>query len=556
MIGQKRNREKSENNEELLLSNENVEKNEEEEIKENEIFSSKKPLWISEVKNALKLFPSSTNILEFEKIEDIMNKDTDDILINQENHPFYTTIKKMVYSFGDVKEPNKLTIIKISNFVNKYISYLIKIIQECDFKKIIEYFYKEEKNKLDSIKKFRHKSFFINFYDNEKKNLMENDIYEQDNINNKTNNINNEEENYDMEDSLDELKIFGEDEEDNKSKIEKEFDYKMNESISDIKQINNDNLMYREIEELNREIALFQDKRTELMDQKTYEEYIKCRQINFLSRGKKFFQNFLQNNFTEEEKFPNELKESSNIELIAFILNEEIKKIVINSIKGKNPNKKLFILTQPLTPDDIDLYIQKELSTLSNFLEKFHNDIFMINEFRKKKINNKVYNKFTKVKHGKNGEILLVIKKYIFIKDPEECEFLSKYKQTSEVQIINGILKLREQLIKVKNQKINNREGLRKDKNVEKNKCFIGIKEMIDFIGVDNYYEYFLCKNYVRDINVEQIKINELNSYLSMLNKVNKKKICSKFEEWLNLSQEEKNEIKKEFQKYNTKNLE
>lgn len=556
MIGQKRNREKSENNEELILSNENIEKNEEEEIKENEIFSSKKPLWISEVKNALKLFPSSTNILEFEKIEDIMNKDTDDILINQENHPFYTTIKKMVYSFGDVKEPNKLTIIKISNFVNKYISYLIKIIQECDFKKIIEYFYKEEKNKLDSIKKFRHKSFFINFYDNEKKNLMENDIYEQDNINNKTNNINNEEENYDMEDSLDELKIFGEDEEDNKSKIEKEFDYKMNESISDIKQINNDNLMYREIEELNREIALFQDKRTELMDQKTYEEYIKCRQINFLSRGKKFFQNFLQNNFTEEEKFPNELKESSNIELIAFILNEEIKKIVINSIKGKNPNKKLFILTQPLTPDDIDLYIQKELSILSNFLEKFHNDIFMINEFRKKKINNKVYNKFTKVKHGKNGEILLVIKKYIFIKDPEECEFLSKYKQTSEVQIINGILKLREQLIKVKNQKINNREGLRKDKNTEKNKCFIGIKEMIDFIGVDNYYEYFLCKNYVRDINVEQIKINELNSYLSMLNKVNKKKFCSKFEEWLNLSQEEKNEIKKEFQKYNTKNLE
>ena len=539
----------------MILSNENIEKNEEE-IKVNEIFSSKKPLWISEVKSALKLFPSSTNILEFEKIEDIMNKDTDDILINQENHPFYTTIKKMVYSFGDVKEPNKLTIIKISNFVNKYISYLIKIIQECDFKKIIEYFYKEEKNKLDSIKKFRHKSFFINFYDNEKKNLMENDIYEQDNINNKANNINNEEDNYDMEDSLDELKIFGEDEEDNKSKIEKEFDYKMNESISDIKQINNDNLMYREIEELNREIALFQDKRTELMDQKTYEEYIKCRQINFLSRGKKFFQNFLQNNFTEEEKFPNELKESSNIELIAFILNEEIKKIIINSIKSKNPNKKLFILTQPLTPDDIDLYIQKELSTLSNFLEKFHNDIFMINEFRKKKINNKVYNKFTKVKHGKNGEILLVIKKYIFIKDPEECEFLSKYKQTSEVQIINGILKLREQLIKVKNQKINNREGLRKDKNIEKDKCLIGIKEMIDFIGVDNYYEYFLCKNYVRDINVEQIKINELNSYLSMLNKVNKKKICSKFEEWLNLSQEEKNEIKKEFQKYNTKNLE
>ena len=158
MIGHKRKHGKFQDNEDLNLI---------EEIKENEMSSSKKPLWISEVKNSLKLFPSSTNILEFEKIEDLMNKDGDDILINQESHPFYTTIKKMIYSFGDVKEPNKLTIIKISNFVNKYISLLIKIIQECDFKKIIEYFYKEEKNKLDSIKKFKHKSLFMNFYEND-----------------------------------------------------------------------------------------------------------------------------------------------------------------------------------------------------------------------------------------------------------------------------------------------------------------------------------------------------------------------------------------------------
>ena len=34
-------------------------------------------------------------------------------------------------------------------------------------------------------------------------------------------------------------------------------------------------------------------------------------------------------------------------------------------------------------------------------------------------------------------------------------------------------------------------------------------KEMIDFIGVDNYYEYFLSKDYIRDINLQEIKINE-----------------------------------------------
>ena len=147
-----------------------------------------------------------------------------------------------------------------------------------------------------------------------------------------------------------------------------------------------------------------------------------------------------------------------------------------------------------------------------------------------------------------------MIKKYIFIQDPEECEFLSKNKQASEVQVINGILKLREQIIKIKNLKINNREGLRKNKKNEKNKNFIGIKEMIDFIGVDNYYEYFLCKNYIREINLEEIKTNDLTNYISMLNKVNKKKICAKFEEWLNMSNEQKNEIKNEFLKYNTKN--
>ena len=216
---------------------------------------------------------------------------------------------------------------------------------------------------------------------------------------------NNNEDNYNMDESLNELKIFGEeDEENNDNILEKEIENKNEEN--ETKDVNN-----LKIEELNREIALFQDKRTELMDQKTYEEYIKCRQINFLSRGKKFFLNYMQNILNEEDKFPNEFKELTNIEFIAFILNEEIKKIIINSIKEKNPAKKLFILTQPLSPEDIDYYIQKEISILSDFLDKFHNDIIMINEFRKKKINNRVYNKFTKVKNGKNGEVFLVIKK-------------------------------------------------------------------------------------------------------------------------------------------------
>jgi hypothetical protein len=535
MIGQKRTRggkSQSLNQNKYKSLKENTEKN----LKiENEIYSSKKPLWISEVKNALKLFPSSINELEFEKIDDMMNQDIDESIINSERYPFFNTIKKMIYSFGDVKELNKLTIIKISEFIKEYISLIIKIIQECEFKKIMELLYKDEKIKFESIKKFRHKSNYFN-YDN----IKENSFFEKDNKKNNDDEENNEDnENDDMEDSLKDLMIFDEGEEESKNKSE--FDLKNLIPISNINNniINNNN----KIDELNKEIALFQDKRTEIMDQKTYEEYIKCRQVNLLSRGKKFFINYIFNIFPNEDKFPNELKETSNIELIAFILNEAIKKIIINSIKEKNPNKKLFILTQPLSPEDIENNIKKELFVLSNFFEKFHNDINMINEFRKKKINNKIYNKYTKVKTGKNGQILLVIKKYIFIKDSEEAEFLSKNKQNSEVQVINGILKLREQIIKITNQKKNNRDGLRK----ENKKYIIGIKDMIDYIGVENYYEYFLCKDYVRDIDLDKIKINELNGYISSLNKINKKKICNKFEQWLNLTPDEKKEIKNEF---------
>ena len=549
MIGHKRKGDKineilNENNESL-----NEEKKEEKEVKE--IYASNKPLWIQDVKKSIKYFPLSINELEFEKIEDIMNQDNNEYNINYEEYPFFTTLKKIMYSFGDVKNPNEKTIIKISNFINNYISLLIKIIQECDFKKIIEHLYKSEKEKLDSIKKFRRKSFFTNEIFNKKEINL--NLFGENNEENNNKNLS------DLDDSLDELNIYGEAEDNYEDKnIEIEKDKEKIISINNIDNnidnnnivnnlgFNNDgnlnmskkdcfNFFFKEKDENNKEMVIFQNKRTELMDPKTYEEYIKFRQHNFLSRGKKYFFNFLQN-FLKDDKFPNELKESNNIELITYILNEEVKKIITNSIRNKHPYKKLFILKHPLTPEKVDFYCKNEIQILCNFLNEFHNDISMIKDFKKKKITNKYHNKNTKVKNGKNGEIYLIIKKFAFIHDKEESEFLSKMKSNCETQIINGLLRLREQLVKAKNQKLNMRDGLRnnKMKNLQNNKKFIGIKEMIDFIGVDNYYEYFLCKDYIRNINLDEIKMSEYNIYLSMLNKINKKKICSKFDEWLN----------------------
>ena len=568
MIGQKR---KGDKTIELINGIQEELTNKKEE--EKEIYSSNKPLWIHEVKKSIECFPLSINELEFEKIEEIMDQENNETTINYEEYPFFSTTKKIMYSFGDVKEPNKKTILKISNFINNYISLFVKIIQECDFKKIIDFFYKNEKEKLDSIKKYKHKSFFMNNIFNKK----EFDIpFFNNNINNGGNNDNDNNNNnlFDMDDSLEELGAFGEEENDNNDNDKNQENNNKNESIN-FDDFNNDNnnandncndfnnlknkilFSNKEMDENDKEIKLFQDKRTDLMDSKTYEEYIKCRQQNFLTRGKKFFLSFLQN-FAKEDKFPNELKESNNIELIAFILNEEIKKIITNSIRNKHPNKKLFILTQPLTPEDIEFSCVKEIQKLSRFLDKFHNDIYMINEFKKKKASNKYFNKNTKVKNGKNGEIYLIIKKFVFIHDKEECEFLSKMKSISEAQVINGLLKLREQLIKAKNQKLNMREGLRNKKNNDNqsNNKLIGIKEMIDFIGIDNYYEYYLSKDYLRDINLDKIKMNEFNSYLSMLYKINKKKVSSKFDDWINLSPQQKQAIKKEFESYTSNVIE
>jgi hypothetical protein len=71
--------------------------------------------------------------------------------------------------------------------------------------------------------------------------------------------------------------------------------------------------------------------------------------------------------------------------------------------------------------------------------------------------------------------------------------------------------------------------------------------DLIKEFGIDNYYEYFLIKDYLFDINIEKIKLIELNNKYTLLNKVNKKKLSLKFNEWLNMEDFEKKKIKEEF---------
>ena len=294
------------------------------------------------------------------------------------------------------------------------------------------------------------------------------------------------------------------------------------------------------------------------MDTKTYYEFFNCRQQNFLTKGKKFFISFLQEILGKN--FNVEFKDFNNIELLAFILKEEIRKIIVDSIKSKHPLKKLFVLNQPLEIEDIENFCQRELNILTDFYKEYQKNINLIKEYKKKEFI-KNYNKNVKLKKdfdcNNSNKIILIIKKYIYIKDNEESEFIKNVKKISERQVMTSILLLKDKLIKIKSEKNKLRKNLRNNMNV--NECItkkeINKIDLIKEFGIDNYYEYFLIKDYLFDINIEKIKLIELNNKYTLLNKVNKKKLSLKFNEWLNMEDFEKNKIKEEFKEiYNKLN--
>ena len=494
--------------------------NKEEELEKNEIKTpnSNKPLWIHDVKYSLNsLFPSSLKENDFEEINNLMVKE-DESDIDKEDIIYFNSIKKIMFAFGDTFNSSNKTILFMENFIREFLINLAKILNECDFKKIIEHFFNYEYEKLHNYKKLKFRNNIIQGNDsNEESNDEENNKI---NINNNNLNINNE--------LLEENDNFGIDSEEN-NKQEKKNSFLTNKDDFYI------------------ENTTFQSERTEQMDKKQYEEYFNCRQHNFLSKGKKIFQNYLLN--VIGNPFPNELKDFNNIELIAFILKEEIRKIITDSIKEKHPKKKLFILTQPLSVDDISPFCQREINNLTNFFQDFSHDIHLIKEFKKKSFADKYHNKNCKVKKGENGEIYLIIKKNIFISDQNENEFFKKRKNF-ENHVFTTIILLKDKLIKLKNEKSNLRylrNSDKKDVDKYKNKI-LSLKDIFLEYGINNYYEYFLIKDLICEINIEEIKAQEIIHKISILNKVNKKKLSQKFDVWLKLTNNEKEEIKNQFE--------
>ena len=69
----------------------------------------------------------------------------------------------------------------------------------------------------------------------------------------------------------------------------------------------------------------------------------------------------------------------------------------------------------------------------------------------------------------------------------------------------------------------------------------------MSYLLIENYYEYFLIREYLHEMNVDSVRLSELLSRISVLNKVNKRIISNKFNTWIQMTKEEKDSIKKEF---------
>lgn len=79
----------------------------------------------------------------------------DEHLCDPEEYPYYQTIKKLLYAFGDCYKNNPRTIIFMHDFVKKWLILILRIISECEFKKIMDHLYSCEYLKFFNYKKLK-----------------------------------------------------------------------------------------------------------------------------------------------------------------------------------------------------------------------------------------------------------------------------------------------------------------------------------------------------------------------------------------------------------------
>ena len=110
----------------------------------------KKPFWIDNVKIIHKKYFPDINLKEMESdiFEDrsvgINYQTTDNKCGSLISNPFYTGIKKLLYAFGDLRNSDNETVNFVQKQTKNFFINMIKIINKCDYDKVIPYLFEKE----------------------------------------------------------------------------------------------------------------------------------------------------------------------------------------------------------------------------------------------------------------------------------------------------------------------------------------------------------------------------------------------------------------------------
>jgi hypothetical protein len=422
---------------------------------------------------------------------------------------------------------------------------LAKILNECDFKKTFEHLYSYEFSKFYNYKKLKFKN---TFEEPSKEGEKEEDLSDTEN--------------------------FG-------FVVEQALNCEEDEIVKEQTQIKKKNYLETIFEEKDDnyfENLAFQDQRTSTMSHPEYLEFISCRHQTFLSKGKKTFINFLQSIL--QSAFPYELKDANNLEVISYLCKEILRKIITDAIRTKHSDRKLFVLNFPLIVEDLEELCTYEIEKLDSFMNDYYSDPYLMKELKKKKAM-KLYNKNVKIKKS-DCSFTIIIKKLVFIQDSSQGDFLRKNKKKSEdnaLVIKNVLINKYQDFYKSLDSKPTESTQTRKSKNKKKdqqlkeNKFNINeineineipafnYKEFFAELKLSNYYEYYLISPFMIENLESKYKSSfldkslcesfksEISSKISIIKKTSKKTFSDKFNQWLEMTNSERNFIVDEYNK-------
>jgi len=291
-------------------------------------------------------------IKELEHAKDLI-KDEYTELQDTDEYPFYQTIKKLLYAFGDESDSDPNTVVFMHDFLKKWLINLMRILNECEVKKVLEHLYSFEYSKYFKYKKIKTKNKIntaevndvndgasnglgdlgldgivnigMDFEDNDqdienegnehKEVNLENTSFENenglselsaDNNNNrksnknklKNNNTNNDNSIYynNTFNNLNNIKGISNKENNYDELLDYEDDIDENENEDKKEKIDPIENLFEDKNDSYYENLMFQDMRTKNMKENEYFHYINCRTTSFLTKNKKILTYFQSKN--------------------------------------------------------------------------------------------------------------------------------------------------------------------------------------------------------------------------------------------------------------------